>query len=350
MVGGRWGKATTMIRSAILASAKCQGSCRFAIRNPQSAILVFLSSWLLIVPLSAEIHEITILHTNDLHAHVVAEEGKAGAAAIAAYFKQEKKKGAKVLALDAGDYFQGPPVSSATKGRAVFEVLDLMGYAALTLGNHEFDYGARALRDGIASVETPIVSCNVNYRGKPFIKGSVLVELGGLQVAVIGGLDEGMHASIGEKQIRGFEFTPLEQALRREIAAWQGKADLVVAIIHEGFERDLELAERVRGLDVIVGGHDHGWHDKAKMVGVIKDAGEGEEHRWQTVVASAAPHGKAVGRLVLSYDDSLDRVVDFEFRLVPILLMGAAWSCSQREQAVQSNRSRNFCRPGCLKG
>ncbi len=270
----------------------------------------------MITSLGAKVHKITILHTNDLHAHISAEQGKAGAAAIAGYFKQVKKEEKNVLVLDAGDLLQGPPVSAVTKGKAVFEVVDLMGYSVLTLGNHEFDYGAEALSAAVNDLETPIVSCNVLYRGRPFLPSAVLVRLGELRVAVVGGLGGSLHRSIGDQHVRDFKFTRLSAALKKQVEEWRGRADLVVAITHQGFDKDLRLAEKMTGLDVIIGGHDHGWHNAAKMVGIIRDAGEGEEDRWQTVVASAAPYGKAVGHLVFSYDDQKDQVMDFEFRLV----------------------------------
>ncbi len=280
-------------------------------------IFCILISWWLVVPLHAKVHRIVVLHTNDLHAHLAASGRSAGAAAIAGYFKQVRAEERNVLVLDAGDYLQGPPISAATKGRAVFEVMDLMGYSSLTLGNHEFDYGAESLQQGIDLLEeTPIISCNVLYQGKPLLPPSFIISIGELKVAVVGGLGGGLYHSISAKCIAGFEFLPLAAEIQRQATRLNEKADLVIAITHQGFDRDLEMAERVRGIDVIIGGHDHGWHDSAKMVGVIKDAAAGEKDRRQTVVASAAPYGKAVGRLELFYDDETDKLVDFKFRLV----------------------------------
>jgi 2',3'-cyclic-nucleotide 2'-phosphodiesterase (5'-nucleotidase family) len=93
-------------------------------------------------PLAAEIRSLTILHTNDLHARLMPlENHHGGFAYLAAVIRRERADCKDCILLNAGDLAQGTPVSTIFHGLPVFEIANLLGFDAGTLGNHDFDYG-----------------------------------------------------------------------------------------------------------------------------------------------------------------------------------------------------------------
>ena len=109
--------------------------------------------------------EMTILYTNDLHAHVdpflfraIDEKEKVGGFAnITAFVKDIKKNRKTVFFFDAGDYFTGPAISTLTEGEAIVDIVDTMGYDAISVGNHEFDHGWQNAHEKLEKYKTPVV-------------------------------------------------------------------------------------------------------------------------------------------------------------------------------------------------
>ena len=94
------------------------------------------------LPLAAEVRSLTILHTNDVHAQFIpARQPLGGFAYLASAIRQERANCTDCILLNAGDLVQGTPVSTIFHGLPVYEVANLFGFDAATLGNHEFDYG-----------------------------------------------------------------------------------------------------------------------------------------------------------------------------------------------------------------
>src|SRR5580704_3247423 len=99
------------------------------------AVLVFVS-----LPLAAEIRTLTILHTNDLHARLTPMDNHAGGFAyVVAAIRHEREGCTDCILLNAGDLVQGTPVSTIFRGVPVYEIGNLFGFDASTVGNHEFD-------------------------------------------------------------------------------------------------------------------------------------------------------------------------------------------------------------------
>src|ERR1700730_7110333 len=104
-------------------------------------------SLLLVLQVRAEIRSLTILHTNDLHARLLPlENGHGGFAYLAAVIRRERANCSDCIVLNAGDLLQGTPVSTIFHGRPVYQIGNLLGSDAATLGNHEFDYGWQQAR------------------------------------------------------------------------------------------------------------------------------------------------------------------------------------------------------------
>src|SRR5215472_4029113 len=118
----------------------------------------------------AEVRSLTILHTNDLHARISPlENGHGGFAYVAAAVNRERGGCMDCIFLNAGDLVQGSPVSTIFHGLPVYEIANLLGFDAATIGNHEFDYGWPQVRKFAQTAQYPIVSCNlVDGKGQLF--------------------------------------------------------------------------------------------------------------------------------------------------------------------------------------
>src|ERR1051325_11533411 len=140
----------------------------------------------------AEVRTLTILHTNDLHAHISpAENHSGGFAYLAAVLKKERANCTDCIFLNAGDLVQGTPVSTIFHGLPIYEIANLLGFDAATLGNHEFDYAWPQAKKFLATAKYPIVTANLdNGRGESFTKPYVILHVNGLRVAVIGAMTE----------------------------------------------------------------------------------------------------------------------------------------------------------------
>src|SRR5580765_2198982 len=123
----------------------------------------FLTISLLLIPiLPAEVLPLTILHVNDLHARLSPLENKTGGFAyVASAIRAERANCNTCIVLNAGDNVQGSPVSTIFHGLAVYEITNLLGFDASTLGNHEFDYGWETTKKFMALAHYPIVCANV---------------------------------------------------------------------------------------------------------------------------------------------------------------------------------------------
>src|SRR6202161_762468 len=119
-------------------------------------IALLLAVWL---PAQDAVRSLTILHTNDLHARLLPDDqGRGGSAALAAGIRRERAGCDACLLLNAGDLVQGTPVSTLFHGLPVYEIANLLGFDAATLGNHEFDYGWRRTQEFMRIARYPIVS------------------------------------------------------------------------------------------------------------------------------------------------------------------------------------------------
>ncbi|AUG52791.1 bifunctional metallophosphatase/5'-nucleotidase [Thalassospira marina] len=220
-------------------------------------------------------YQLRILHTNDVHDRVESvtkynnscdakgeTEGKCfgGYARLATAIRDARAQGGNTVVLDAGDQFQGSLFYTTYKGDLTAELMGMVGYDAMTIGNHEFDDGPENLVRFIENNKTPIVSSNlVAGPASPLhdkVKPYTILEAGGQKIGVIGLTTEETPevSSIGPD----LTFMKSEEALRIAVAKLKLEGiDKIIVLGHDGSYRDFEIAKRVDGIDVIVGGHDH---------------------------------------------------------------------------------------------
>lgn len=218
---------------------------------------------------------ITLLHVNDFHSR---HEGAAanGAAcragtpclggsarlvgAVKAARAAATAEGRGVLALDAGDEFMGSLFYTYHRGLAEAAIQQAWGCEAMTLGNHEFDHGPANAARYLRTLGLPVLVANLDTAAEPEMTGLVrpwtLFERGGARIAVVGLITEETRAVSSPGPRLGFR--DAAEATERAVAEIRARGPATVVLLsHRGIDADLRLAQAVRGVDVIVGGHSH---------------------------------------------------------------------------------------------
>ena len=212
--------------------------------------------------------ELIILHTNDTHSRIepLPETDrnfpdKGGVVRRATYIDQTRKENKNVLLFDAGDFLQGTPYFNLFKGEIEVKAMNLLGYDAVTLGNHEFDYGLEVLENVARLAKFPIVSSNYDFsetKLNGLIEPFIVFNKGGVRIGVIS-INIQPKGLIAASNYKGVKYLdPLETAnSMAEMLRNKYKCDMVICISHLGHNSDLNMAESTKGIDIIIGGHSH---------------------------------------------------------------------------------------------
>ena len=160
---------------------------------------------------SAELPEANILHTNDVHGRIVEEKGVIGDAKLAAVIDEERAKNPSTLVVDAGDAFQGLPISNSSKGEERAKILNEIGYDAMAVGNHEFDFGLDEAKKYKEILNFPLLSSNTYINGARLFEASTIVEkdknVVGDEFVVIGVTTPETATKTHPKNVQGVTFT-----------------------------------------------------------------------------------------------------------------------------------------------
>lgn len=250
------------------------------------ALAALISLALLTAPSAlAEELKLGICHTNDTHGHMLpfrahGEEGWGGVAKRRVAIQRARSDtGYYWLVLDAGDVFQGTPLSNMLTGFLDLECMNQMGYDAMCLGNHEFDFGFELIRSRMLDVNFNMLCANVidRERGTSVGKPYVILRRGDYRIGVIGLTTETLvyetHPRVKDSVIV-FPAIPVAKSLAGYLRSTG--CDIVIALTHEGYNRDLALAEAVPELDVVVGGHTHTVLDEPTRVGDVLVTQDGQ--------------------------------------------------------------------------
>ncbi|MEP3637335.1 MAG: bifunctional metallophosphatase/5'-nucleotidase [Paracoccaceae bacterium] len=262
-------------------------------------------------------YTLTILHTNDFHARFEpiskydsgcsAEDNDAGecfggSARLMTAISEAKARSNNWMLLDGGDQFQGTLFYTYYKGKLAAEMMNQMGYTAMTVGNHEFNHGPEVLRGFIDAVEFPVLMSNADFTGEPLLADvllkSTVIEQGGEKIGLIGLTPQ----STGELSSPGPNVTfgdpaPAAQAEVDRLTA-EG-VNKIVLLSHSGYQTDLYIADATTGIDVIVGGHTNTYLNSDD------DSADGPYPTVQNGVSivQAYAYGKYLGELNVTFDD-----------------------------------------------
>ena len=120
--------------------------------------------------------EAVIIHTNDVHGRILEEKGVIGDAKAAAVIEEERSKVENTIVVDAGDAFQGLPISNSTKGEDRANIMNQVGYDAMAVGNHEFDFGMDQAIKYKETLNFPLLSANTYVNGTRVFEASTIID------------------------------------------------------------------------------------------------------------------------------------------------------------------------------
>lgn len=223
-------------------------------------ILFFLSIWSITYAQTAanqnDTIKLVVLAVNDQHAKID-NYGQLKAAV-----DQIRSKYNNVLLLSGGDNFTGNPVVDqySDKGYPIIDLMNIVGFNASAVGNHEFDYGQETLAKRMEQAKFPFLSANIkNHDGtKNAFKPYHDFELNGIKVTVIGAIQLG-NAGLPDSHpsnLKGLSFNDGVDELLN-FKHLKESCNVFIALTHIGFEEDIRLAELMPELDLIMGGHTH---------------------------------------------------------------------------------------------
>lgn len=297
---------------------------------------------------------IHLLWTNDVHGHIAPEPAKfmnpdfppplGGGASAATYIHEVTVKaaaaGEEVLLVDVGDMFQGTPIGNKTKGTAVIEYMNAVGYHFAVPGNHDFDMGRDNAERLARMSKFPWVAANLIEKstGQPvdWVQPTLMLEIGGIRIGVVGIITPATAHMSFPKNIEGLDFqemAPVVERYRDQLKA-QG-ADLIFLAIHEGLPYDpvkgwanllaaqgeavreqegaygsnysrggmnlMELVNVVPGIDFAVGGHTHRGYREPWI-----------DPQTHTMCFESFGNGSSIGHAVLLVDRATRSLVGYE--------------------------------------
>ena len=263
-------------------------------------------------------YSLTILHTNDFHARFEPiskydsgcgsednAEGKCfgGSARLVTAIADAKARSNNSILVDGGDQFQGTLFYTYYKGALAAEMMNKVGYDAMTVGNHEFDDGPEVLAGFMSAVNFPVLMSNADVSNEPLLAGklakSTVIERGGEKLGLIGLTPDDTDdlASPGDN----ITFSDPVAAVQGEVDALTAMGvNKIIVLSHSGYGVDQRVAAETTGVDVIVGGHSNTLlsNTNERAVGAYPTmVGE-------TAIVQAYAYGKFLGELNVTFNDA----------------------------------------------
>lgn len=230
--------------------------------------------------------ELTVLFTSDMHARVLPYDdvrqrpGRGSIAQVKSFVEATRAQVDNLLVLDGGDAIQGTPLahyaltSELGDGRdPTIAAMNLVGYDAAVLGNHEFNFGLGVLRRSLEQSRFPWLGANlVGAQGERLaVHPHLLLKRGGVRIAVLGLTNPNIPHWDPPSHLGAVTFTDPVAVAMAQVTALRERADLIVVVLHAGFERDLSTGEpdgsdyenfawrvsQVPGIDLLLTGHTH---------------------------------------------------------------------------------------------
>ena len=281
---------------------------------------------------------VVIYHTSDVHGWYVSRRSTlpdgssrqiGGYAALSALVKKEQNP---YILLDSGDLYQGTPEGNFSKGMASIDLMNLLGYRAMALGNHEYDYGEENVRTLAGAARFPFLAANIRVAqtdlAPDYVRPYTIIELGGRRLGILGLANSTTPTQTLRSNVEGLEFQledPTAERLVPEIR--KHGVDAVVLLAHgvvsdslsvkrlkvsedlgANIPKDLvAMARAIAGIDVILGGHYHTGLDEG-----YRDPESG------TLIVGSFHTLLAASRVQLDFDPETGRLKSASSRLIDL--------------------------------
>ncbi|MBP6719048.1 MAG: bifunctional UDP-sugar hydrolase/5'-nucleotidase [Rhodoferax sp.] len=288
-------------------------------------------------PQTDKTYQITVLHTNDHHGRFWKNsDGEYGMAArktlIDGIRADVAAKGGYSLLLDGGDVNTGVPESDLQDAVPDFKGMNLIGYDAMAVGNHEFDKPLSVLKMQRDLAQFPMLSANIYEGGERKFVPYKIFNLGGVRVGVMGLTTEDTYKMVHPDNVKNIEFRSVIAEAAKVVPELRAKADVVIAATHMGHYEDgkhgtqapgdVQMARAVKGIDLVVGGHTQNPAcmkaenvlDRAYVPGT-ECKPDRQNGTW---IVQAHEWGKYVGRADFEYRNGEFKLV--KYALIPVNL------------------------------
>lgn len=222
--------------------------------------------------------KISIINTADMHGQIVFDDETGGyytldeveimmgMPLVKKLADDIKKQSKNWLFLDSGDMFHGTNEANIEKAKGIVEEVNLMGYTAMTPGNHDFDFGIDRLVEIKNQLNFPILSANILKDGKPLFEEYKIVQAGNKRIGLFGLTVKDALNYTNSRDTNGVTLDDPFKSAERIVSILRGQVDAVVLISHLGDEVDREVASKVDGIDLILCGHHHKLYKTAEKV------------------------------------------------------------------------------------
>lgn len=223
--------------------------------------------------------QLIILQTSDTHSRIepispeAADDyaGMGGAVRRSSFIKEIRSKHPDVLLFDCGDISQGTPYYNLFQGEVEIKMMNLMKYDAMTIGNHEFDFGLDNMARLFRMANFPVVCSNYDVTGtvlEGLVKPYIILERSGVRIGVFG-LAPRMEGLVQADKCEGIVYNnPIEVGQEMgDFLKLEKNCDVVICLSHLGIRNsygtaDEDLVSKTRNIDVILGGHSHTFMEK----------------------------------------------------------------------------------------
>lgn len=277
---------------------------------------------------------VTLLFTNDVESAYdpipafwlddIATIG--GIAEMTTLIENLRESEPNVFLFDSGDIFTGA-LAKLTEGKLAFELMMTMGYDAMAIGNHEFEYGHKIFEWEKNRAPFPVLGANFFYRDTehPFAQAHTIIERDGIRIGVIGIMGQDAATAIIPSYIAPLDVLDPATMVQKSVAELRDQVDLLVLLTHQGktapmqtdaesdprlqrdIDADIALAGAVKGIDILLAGH--------------ADAGTPEpvvHPQTGTLIMQTYGQATHLGFLQLHIDESSGEISSYEGRLIPV--------------------------------
>ena len=212
------------------------------------------------------------MSVNDFHGALSESDGEFGASRLAGAMLAEAEKAEATVMISGGDMFQGTALSNYNHGKTVIDVMNKIGFDAMALGNHEFDWGYDTIHQFVdgdkdnGEANFPYLGCNIIEKSSGVmpdgVKGYQIIERGGLKIGIIGFMGEENESDIAQAMIKDYEFInplPIVKEIATDLRTNQG-VNVVIVVGHQGNELNDLFASfpHEARIDAIINAHSHG--------------------------------------------------------------------------------------------
>jgi len=269
-------------------------------------LVVFFLPFLIFFSLFFSFFRIDIFYTNDLHGRIDVLPK------IAYYIKKTKTK--NYIVLDSGDFIQGTPESNFFKGQSMVDVMNNVGYTAVCLGNHEFDFSEQNIYELKKQAKFDFLGSNIySHYGtvKPYITNYLVKEFDGIKLGIFGILTTQTKYIVIPQNLKDVEI--LDELLITQKVVNQlvyNNVDIIICVSHigvsenkENFVDDKILAEKIQKINFIIGGHTH----KKYMIKIGK-----------TLLVQTGANGKELGHLKLFFFKPYKKIFFYKNKFIVI--------------------------------